>query len=225
MSMCNTKARMPRLACGATTAALVMLGISLVVMLGTSVVVMLGTSLAAQTSTTTSSPPQAPSAQRTSTRSPAPQSPSLGVPPSADEIAAMDVSIGPDGAGLPPGSGTPKQGAEVYATKCLSCHGSEGANGINDRLVGGQGTLASAAPVKTIGSYWPYATTVFDYVRRAMPYPAPHSLSDAEAYAVTAYLLHLNGIIGADDVMDATSLPKVKMPNRGGFKSAKQPTR
>ena len=141
------------------------------------------------------------------------------------EIAALDVSIGPDGAGLPPGSGTPKQGAEVYATKCLACHGPEGANGINDRLVGGQGTLTSAAPVKTIGSYWPYATTVFDYVRRAMPYPAPHSLSDAEAYAVTAYLLHLNGIIGADDVMDATSLPKVKMPNRGGFSSTIQPKR
>ena len=137
----------------------------------------------------------------------------------------MDVSIGPDGAGLPPGSGTPKQGAEVYATKCVACHGAEGANGINDRLVGGQGTLTSATPVKTIGSYWPYATTVFDYVRRAMPYPAPHSLSDAEAYAVTAYLLHLNGIIGADDLMDATSLPKVKMPNRGGFKAAKQPRR
>jgi cytochrome c len=113
----------------------------------------------------------------------------------------------------------------VYATKCLACHGPEGANGVNDRLVGGQGTLTSATPVKTIGSYWPYATTVFDYVRRAMPYPAPHSLSDAEAYAVTAYLLHLNGIIGADDVMDATSLPKVKMPNRDGFRSAIPPKR
>ncbi len=132
----------------------------------------------------------------------------------------MDVSVGPDGTGLPPGSGTPKQGAEVYTTKCIACHGPEGANGVNDRLVGGQGSLKSAAPVKTIGSYWPYATTVFDYVRRAMPYPAPHSLSDAEVYAVTAYLLHLNGIIGADDVMDATSLPKVKMPNRSGFNSA-----
>ncbi len=135
----------------------------------------------------------------------------------------MDVSIGPDGAGLPPGSGTPKQGAEVYATKCIMCHGPEGANGVNDRLVGGPGSLTSATAVKTIGSYWPYATTVFDYVRRAMPYPAPHSLTDAEAYAVTAYLLHLNGIIGADDVMDATSLPKVKMPNRTGFTSAIKP--
>lgn len=209
MCMCKTTARLTRLVGGITTAALVMLGIS----------------LAAQTSSTTSASPQAASGRRTSTRAPAPQGPSLGVAVSADEIAAMDVRVGPDGAGLPPGSGTPKQGAEVYATKCLACHGSEGANGVNDRLVGGQGTLTSATPVKTIGSYWPYATTVFDYVRRAMPYPAPHSLSDAEAYAVTAYLLHLNGIIGADDVMDAASLPKVKMPNRGGFKSAIQPKR
>jgi S-disulfanyl-L-cysteine oxidoreductase SoxD len=186
-----------------------------------SALVMLDIGDAAQTS----SPPQAASGRQTSTRPPAPEGPSLGVTVGAAEIAAMDVSIGPDGTGLPPGSGTPKQGAEVYATKCLACHGPEGAKGINDRLVGGQGTLTSATPVKTIGSYWPYATTVFDYVRRAMPYPAPHSLSDAETYAVTAYLLHLNGIIGADDVMDATSLPKVKMPNRGGFSSALQPKR
>jgi cytochrome c len=144
---------------------------------------------------------------------------------SAEEIAAMDISIGPDGAGLPTGSGTPKQGAEVYAAKCIVCHGPEGANGVNDRLAGGQGTLTSATPVKTIGSYWPYATTVFDYVRRAMPYPTPHSLSDGEAYAVTAYLLHLNGIIGADDVMDARSLPKVKMPNQAGFIPATKPRR
>jgi cytochrome c len=172
----------------------------------------------------TPSPPAA-TERQTSPRPPAPKGPSLGRPASDAEIAAIDVSVGPDGAGLPPGSGTPKQGAEVYATKCIACHGPEGANGVNDRLAGGQGTLKSATPVKTIGSYWPYATTVFDYVRRAMPYPAPHSLSDAEAYAVTAYLLHLNGIIAADEVMDATSLPKVKMPNRGGFTSAFKPGR
>jgi len=172
-----------------------------------------------------SSSAQATPARQTPSRASAPKGPSLGVPANADDIAAMDVSIGPDGAGLPPGSGTPKQGAEVYAAKCIVCHGPEGANGVNDRLVGGQGTLKSATALKTIGSYWPYATTVFDYVRRAMPYPAPHSLSDAEAYAVTAYLLHLNGVIGADDVMDATSLPKVKMPNRDGFTSADKPKR
>jgi len=172
-----------------------------------------------------SSSAQATPARQTPSRASAPKGPSLGVPANADDIAAMDVSIGPDGAGLPPGSGTPKQGAEVYAAKCIVCHGPEGANGVNDRLVGGQGTLKSATALKTIGSYWPYATTVFDYVRRAMPYPAPHSLSDAEAYAVTAYLLHLNGVIGADDVIDATSLPKVKMPNRDGFTSADKPKR
>ena len=184
----------------------------------TAALAMLGVGHAAQTPS-----PQAAPERQTSARPPAPKGPSRGVPASAADIAAMDVSIGPDGAGLPPGSGTSKQGAEVYATKCIACHGPEGANGVNDRLVGGQGTLPNATPVKTIGSYWPYATTVFDYVRRAMPYPAPHSLTDAEAYAVTAYLLHLNGIIGADDVMDATSLPKVKMPNRGGFSSASKP--
>jgi mono/diheme cytochrome c family protein len=171
------------------------------------------------------SSPQPAAERRASPHPPAPKGPALGVPASAEEIAAMDISVGPDGAGLPVGSGTPKQGAAVYAAKCIVCHGPEGANGVNDRLVGGQGTLTGATPVKTIGSYWPYATTVFDYVRRAMPYPAPHSLSDAEAYAVTAYLLQLNGIIGADDVMDATSLPKVKMPNQGGFVSATGPGR
>ena len=183
-------------------------------------VFMLDVGHAAQKSSTQAKPERQPSA-----RPSPPKGPSLGVPASDADLAAMDVSIGPDGAGLPPGAGTPKQGAEVYATKCIVCHGPEGANGINDRLVGGRGTLTSATPVKTIGSYWPYATTVFDYVRRAMPYPAPHSLTDAEAYAVTAYLLHVNGIIGPDDVMDATSLPKVKMPNRSGFSSAIQPGR
>lgn len=164
-------------------------------------------------------------AQTSPTRTVPPKGPGLGVPATAANIAAMDISIGPDGAGLPPGSGTPKQGAEIYAAKCAACHGPQGVNGINDRLVGGEGTLTTATPVKTIGSYWPYATTVFDFVRRAMPYPAPHSLTDAETYAVTAYLLHLNGIIGPDDVMDAASLPKVKMPNRDGFTSAIRPKR
>ena len=167
-----------------------------------------------------------PASERQTAPAPAaPKGPALGVPASAEEIAAMDISIGPDGAGLPPGSGTAKQGADVYAAKCIVCHGPEGANGVNDRLAGGEGTLTSATPLKTIGSYWPYATTVFDYVRRAMPYPAPHSLSDAEVYAVTAYLLHVNGIIAADEVMDATSLPKVKMPNQAGFISAAKPRR
>ena len=131
--------------------------------------------------------------------------------------SAADISIGPDGAGLPPGSGTPAQGEAIFNTKCIACHGPQGAGTVNDRLVGGQGTLTTPAPIKTIGSYWPYATTVFDYVRRAMPYPTPHSLTDPEVYALTAYLLSLNGIIAKDAVMDAKTLPQVQMPNRGNF--------
>ena len=154
-----------------------------------------------------------------------PKGPGLGVPATPAEIASADISIPPDGAGLPEGSGTSAQGGQVYAAKCLACHGPEGANGINDRLVGGHGTLTTPAPVKTIGSYWPYATTVFDYIRRAMPYPAPHSLTNAEAYALTAYLLHLNGVIAADAVMDAKTLPKVQMPNRGNFVLAWPPAK
>jgi len=136
---------------------------------------------------------------------------------SPSEVAAWDVSIPPDGTGLPPGRGTSAQGAIVYEHKCQNCHGERGAGQPNDRLVGGHGTLASKTPVRTVGSYWPYATTVFDYVRRAMPYTQSHSLSDNEVYAVTAYLLHLNGIIGESDAMSTDTLPKVKMPNRDNF--------
>jgi len=147
----------------------------------------------------------------------APKGPGLGVPATAAQVESADVSIGPDGAGLPPGSGTPAQGEAIYTTQCLACHGPQGSGTVNDRLAGGQGTLTSRAPVRTIGSYWPYATTVFDYVRRAMPYPAPHSLTDPEAYALTAYLLSLNGVIAKDAVMNAKTLPQVQMPNRGNF--------
>ena len=148
------------------------------------------------------------------------EGPDLGVPATQEQIAGWDISIGPDGAGLPPGSGTAAAGKAVYEAKCLACHGAEGAGQPNDRLVGGQGTLREAAPIRTVGSYWPYATTVFDYIRRAMPYVTPHSLTADETYAVTAYLLALNGIIEQDAVMDATSLPTVVMPNRGNFDSA-----
>jgi len=147
----------------------------------------------------------------------APKGPGLGLAPTAAQIESADVSIGPDGAGLPPGSGTPAQGEAIFNTKCIACHGPQGAGIVNDQLVGGQGTLTSTTPIKTIGSYWPYATTVFDYVRRAMPYQTPHSLSDPEVYALTAYLLSLNGVIAKDAVMDAKTLPQVKMPNRGNF--------
>src|SRR5215510_2807071 len=145
------------------------------------------------------------------------ETPNLGRPATPAEVAGWDISIPPDGTGLPPGNGTPEQGAVVYTQKCQSCHGEKGAGKPNDPLVGGQGTLTNKEPVRTIGSYWPYATTVFDYVRRAMPYTESKSLTNEEVYAVTAYLLHLNGIIGAQDAMNAESLPQVEMPNRDNF--------
>ena len=148
------------------------------------------------------------------------EGPGLGVPATPEQVAGWDVSIGPDGAGLPSGSGTAATGKTVYEAKCVACHGVDGAGRPNDQLVGGQGTLKDAAPIRTIGSYWPYATTVFDYVRRAMPYVTPHSLTPDETYALTAYLLALNNVIGQNDVMDATTLPKVVMPNRASFDSA-----
>ena len=145
------------------------------------------------------------------------ETPNLGRAATPADIAAWDISVGPDGVGLPPGGGTAVKGAAVYEQKCQACHGAKGAGQPNDRLVGGQGTLASKAPVRTIGSYWPYATTVFDYVRRAMPYIQPQTLSNDEVYAVTAYLLHLNGIIGEQDEINAQTLPKIAMPNRDNF--------
>src|SRR6267154_2644648 len=146
------------------------------------------------------------------------ESPNLGQLATPEEIAAWDISIGPDGVGLPPGSGTPKQGEAVYASKCLACHGEKGAGKPNDALVGGIGSLAGDKPaLKTVGSFWPYATTIFDYVRRAMPYNESKTLTNDELYAVVAYILQLNGIIGENDTIDARTLPKVKMPNRDGF--------
>jgi S-disulfanyl-L-cysteine oxidoreductase SoxD len=147
------------------------------------------------------------------------QSPNLGKPISPEDLATWDISIGPDGAGLPAGSGTPKQGEEVFTMKCQACHNAKGAGQPNDRLVGGQGTIITGdkPAVKTVGSYWPYATTLFDYIRRAMPLPQSKSLSNDEVYAVAAYLLNLNGVIGETDTLDAKTLPQVKMPNRDGF--------
>ena len=145
------------------------------------------------------------------------ESPNLGREATPAQIAGWDISVGPDGVGLPPGKGTPATGMAVYEQKCQACHGARGAGQPNDRLVGGQGTLASKAPVRTIGSYWPYPTTVFDYVRRSMPYIQPQSLSDDEVYAVTAFLLNLNGIIGDGDEMNAQTLPRVRMPNQSNF--------
>jgi S-disulfanyl-L-cysteine oxidoreductase SoxD len=148
---------------------------------------------------------------------PASKSPGLGAAVSAQEVARWDISIPPSGAGLPQGSGTARQGLAVYEQKCLACHGAKGAGKPADVLVGGVGSLASKTPLRTVGSYWPYATTLFDYVRRAMPITNPLSLSDDEVYAVSAYVLYLNGVIGEDLQMNAQSLPQVKMPNRDGF--------
>ena len=143
--------------------------------------------------------------------------PGLGRVATPQEIAAWDVSIPPSGAGLPAGSGTVKDGEAVYVAKCQACHGPKGAGKPADPLVGGVGTLASDKAVRTVGSFWPYATTLFDYTRRAMPTTRPMSLTDNEVYAVTAYLLYLNGIIGENDEMNAQTLPRVRMPNRDGF--------
>jgi S-disulfanyl-L-cysteine oxidoreductase SoxD len=143
--------------------------------------------------------------------------PALGVPASAEEIARYDISVPPSGAGLPAGSGTARQGAAVYVAKCMACHGDKGAGKPADALAGGIGSLATSKPVRTVGSYWPYATTLFDYIRRAMPIGNPLSLKNEEVYAVSAYILYLNGIIAEDAPMSATTLPLVKMPNRDGF--------
>jgi mono/diheme cytochrome c family protein len=147
--------------------------------------------------------------------------PHFGQPISPTDLAPWDISIGPDGVGLPPGSGTPAQGAAVYADHgCSACHGDNGTGGLGGPLVGG-GPLNTTdrAPVKLIGNYWPYATTIFDFVRRAMPWQQPKTLTDNEVYALTAYVLALNKIIGENDVMNAETLPRVRMPNRDGFVS------
>jgi mono/diheme cytochrome c family protein len=145
-----------------------------------------------------------------------PESPRLGRPASTEAIARWNLSVFPDGTGLPPGSGTAAEGKSIYESRCAACHGAKGTGGSAEELAGGSG-LTGTHPDKTIGTYWPYATTVFDFVRRSMPLDAPGSLSDSEVYAVTAYLLHINGIIGESDRIDAQNLPGVRMPNRGGF--------
>lgn len=151
------------------------------------------------------------------------QSPMLGEPVSEAALAEIDYVVLPDGRGLPSGSGTAAEGKDVYERHCLACHGVSGADGINDRLVGGHGTIDSARPEKTVGSYWPYATTLFDYIRRAMPYQTPGSLSADEVYSLTAYILFLNDIVDENERLNADTLPAVKMPNRDNFVWAYQP--
>lgn len=151
------------------------------------------------------------------------ESPQLGKPVDAATLDAIDYTVLPNGDGLPGGSGNALDGAVVFQQHCIACHGEGAAGGVNDALVGGRGSLTTAQPKKSIGSYWPYATTIFDYVRRAMPLQAPGTLSSDEIYAVTAYLLYLNEIVGERDLIDAETLPAVKMPNRDGFTWAYAP--
>jgi cytochrome c5 len=152
-----------------------------------------------------------------------------------EEIRDWDTAVGPEGKELPPGRGSAKEGAKIYAQRCARCHGPTGAEGpklpgvaelwpyssVNSRAVpplrGGEGTLNTSHPLKTIGSFWPFATALWDYINRAMPPKEERSLSAGEVYALTAFLLYQNHIIKDSDVMDATSLPKVPMPNRNGF--------
>jgi S-disulfanyl-L-cysteine oxidoreductase SoxD len=141
----------------------------------------------------------------------------IGRVPTPEEIQAWDISIPPDGSGLPAGQGTAAQGAKVYHARCQECHGAEAKGGDEGALVGGHDTLATDKPVKTATGYWPYATTLFDYTRRAMPFKNPGMLTNDQVYAVVAYLLALDGIIAQDAVMNAETLPRVKMPNRDGF--------
>lgn len=145
-----------------------------------------------------------------------PEGPRLGRPASPEEIAGQDINVFPDGTGLPSGKGTAREGEALYDAKCASCHGPKGIGGSAGELAGG-GSLTGPHPDRNIGTYWPYATTVFDFIRRSMPLDAPRSLNDDQVYAVTAYLLHINGIIDDRTEMNATSLPRVEMPNRHGF--------
>ena len=142
----------------------------------------------------------------------------VGRTPTAQEVQAMDIAIATDGKELPPGSGNAKTGARLFNEKCVACHG-ESLEGSAQApaLVGGKGTLTSLHPKMTAGSYWPFATTIFDYIRRAMPRFAEGSLKADDVYSLTAFILYRNDIIKEDDVIDAKTLPKIKMPNRDGF--------
>jgi cytochrome c len=142
----------------------------------------------------------------------------LGRPATPEEIRALDISVAPDGAGLPKGRGTATDGQPIYDIRCASCHGDRG-QGLNEypALVGGQGTLATAKPLKTVGSYWPYATTIWDFIHRQMPYAQPGTLTADETYALTAYVLYLNGIVNKNAELNERTLPRVRMPNRNGF--------
>jgi S-disulfanyl-L-cysteine oxidoreductase SoxD len=139
------------------------------------------------------------------------------------EIAGWNIDIDRNGNGLPPGSGGVGRGREIFDQQCAACHGAKGEGGIGDRLAGGQGTLATPKPVRTVGSYWPYAPTLFDYIRRAMPQNAPQTLSNDDVYAVSAYILNLNGLLPTDATLNANTLSAIKMPNRSMFVADPRP--
>jgi S-disulfanyl-L-cysteine oxidoreductase SoxD len=146
------------------------------------------------------------------------EGPNLGQPISQADLVPWDLTVMPDGTGLPPGSGTPAQGKALFADNCAFCHGDEGKGGIVEAVVvNNPPPLSGPGSVKSIGNFWPVATTLFDFIRRAMPFTQPRSLTDDQIYALTAYLLYMNKVIGEADRMDATSLPRVKMPNRDNF--------
>ncbi len=145
------------------------------------------------------------------------KTPHLGKPASLGLIKRWDLDIFPNGKGLPKGQGTAVAGKQVYKKYCLSCHGIEGTGDSADELAGATHSLKDNPPDKTIGTYWPYATTIFDFTRRAMPLSNPGSLTNNELYAVTAYLLYQNDIIKKAEVINANTLPKIEMPNRNGF--------
>jgi S-disulfanyl-L-cysteine oxidoreductase SoxD len=147
----------------------------------------------------------------------------VGRAPTSDELRDLRSAIAPDGTGLPEGSGTVAAGRDVFAAQCARCHGPRAQGDVGPALVGGQGTLATARPLKTVGSFWPYATTLWDYINRAMPFDKPGLLKPADVYAVAAFILNLNGIIKETDVMDAKTLPLVRMPNRDGFVADPRP--
>jgi cytochrome c len=147
----------------------------------------------------------------------------IGHTPTPEQLKQIDIDVTPDGKGLPPGSGTAAKGKDVYTRRCETCHGPTGKEGPQDVLVGGKGSLATSKPQKTVGSYWPYATTLWDYINRAMPFDHPSTLTPDEVYSAAAYVLFLNGIVAEQDVLDQTTLPKIQMPNRNGFVADPRP--
>ncbi|MEX2262970.1 MAG: c-type cytochrome [Bryobacteraceae bacterium] len=153
------------------------------------------------------------------------QSPRYGVgrTPTDQEIRALGATVAPDGTGLPEGSGTAVEGRALFALRCAKCHGEKGAGDVGPPLVGGRGSLATPKPLKTVGSFWPYATALWNYVNRAMPFNEPGSLTDSQVYAAVAYILHLNEIVRENEVLNARTLPKIRMPNRDGFVADPRP--